>query len=104
MNIDKLNRFGFRTIPSVREHKPSGVLIVWAGKDNKIHTKSIPNKQTFIGYRQIELDTKTELLLKQLECLQYDFETSTNHPVMVTRGLTRKEAREALKNEIETKG
>ena len=85
---------------TIRKHKPSGILIVWLGKDSKIHTQSIPNRQTSLGWRQVEMGARTELLCKQLDCLQYDFETGSNHPVMITTGLTRVEAKDALRSEL----
>lgn len=71
---------------------PSGVILAWLGNDDKVHTQSISDRHTSIGLKQVELDTRMELSLRQLDCIGGIIKSMP----MVTFGLTRLEARQAL--------
>ena len=78
------------------KHIPSGILLVYLGKDNKPHTKSIP-----VGFNEemTKINAKTELVLLQLDYMGREYLTnSINSEPIITMGLTRKEAKQTLIN------
>ncbi len=56
-----------------RRHKPSGIILDWIGRDEKPHTKSIPDRETYLGDKQVELDAGTEFALLQLDCMGNEY-------------------------------
>jgi len=77
-----------------RKHNPSGVLIVWLGNNDRIHTQSIHLNPRFPML--VKVDANAELLLKQLDFMGGDIKSM---PIM-TMGLTREQARLAFQSEL----
>ena len=80
------------------KHRPSGIFIVWLGKDNRPHSKSIGIKTQCpaLVKKFIEIDTQTEILLKQLDHYAGEIRSAP----MVVSGMTRQLAKQALLKEL----
>jgi len=82
------------------KHIPSGILIVWADKDNKIHTQSIAKHPALppLGEKLTKIDAQGEMALRQLDCMGIGGYILP--APMMTFGLTRIEAKQALHREL----
>ena len=85
------------------KHIPSGILIVWLGNDAKIHTQSIAIQYPLWGkessMKQTLIHAKTELLFHQMDC--WGVKGQVLPMPMITTGLTRAEAKQTLKKELQ---
>lgn len=83
---------------------PSGIIIAWMGIDNKIHTQSIAIQypewsDKTASMKQTIVHAKTALLLCQLNAMETD--SGIKFTPIITIGLTRAEAKQALMKELE---
>lgn len=81
----------------IEKKQPSGILIAWLGGENKPHTKSIP----FIPYKPLQKKIACIEANAFLMCKQIDYDAGyINSMPMITMGLSRVEARQALVKEL----
>ena len=84
------------------KHQPSGIIIVWLGSDDKIHTQSIAIQYPLWGrdasMKQTIIHARTELLFHQMDC--WGVKGQVLPMPMMTTGLTRAQARLAYLDEL----